>query len=99
MWQNPPATASGSISLNLKWGEVKMKIRYRHIANTNADGEVEEKIHDTEKSFRNCVSSHRVRSGEMDQEKWDQFTLEKFKTEFERGIVLSYEVLNETPVS
>ena len=72
-----------------------MKIKYRHIANTDENGHVEEKIHDTEKSFRNCVSSHRVRSGEMDQEKWDKFTLEKFEYDLKRGIVLSYEVIEE----
>lgn len=72
-----------------------MKIKYRHIANTDENGYVEEKIHDTEKSFRNCVSSHRVRSGEMDQEKWDKFTLEKFEYDRKRGIVLSYKVIEE----
>lgn len=72
-----------------------MKIAYRHIANTNEMGEVEEKIHDTEKSFRNCVSPHRIRSGEMDQEKWDKFTLDKFEYDFKRGIVLSYAVVEE----
>lgn len=72
-----------------------MKIRYRHIANENEIGEVEEKVHDTEKSFRNCVSSHRVRSGEMDQEKWDKFTLEKFEEDLQKGIVLSYSVIEE----
>lgn len=72
-----------------------MKIRYRHIANENEMGEVEEKVHDTEKSFRNCVSSHRVRSGEMDQEKWDKFTLEKFEEDLQKGIVLSYSVIEE----
>lgn len=70
-----------------------MKVKYRHIANVNENGEVVEKIHDTEKSFHNCVSPHRVRSGEMDQEKWDKFTLEKFEQDFQKGIVLSYEVL------
>lgn len=72
-----------------------MKIRYRHIANANEMGEVEEKIHDTEKAFRNCVSPHRIRSGEMDQEKWDKFTLEKFEYDLQRGIVLSYSVIEE----
>ena len=72
-----------------------MKVKYRHIANTNENGEVDEKIHDTEKSFRNCVSPHRVRSDEMDQEKWDKFTLEKFEHDLQRGIVLSYEVIEE----
>ena len=72
-----------------------MKIKYRYIANTNEQGEVVEKVHDTEKSFRNCVSVHRVRRGEMDQEKWDQFTLDKFKEEHRRVIVLSYEVIKE----
>lgn len=74
-----------------------MKIKYRHIANTNEQGEVVEKVHDTEKSFRNCVSVHRVRSGEMDQEQWDKFTLEKFEHDLKRGIVLSYEVIKEVP--
>ena len=72
-----------------------MKIKYRHIANTNEMGDVEEKIHDTEKAFRNCVRPHRVRSGEMDQEKWDKFTLEKFEADFQRGTVLSYSVIKE----
>lgn len=72
-----------------------MKIRYKHIANANELGDVEEKIHDTEKSFRNCVSSHRVRSGEMDQQKWDEFTLKKFEEDFKKGIVLSYSVIEE----
>ena len=76
-----------------------MKIKYLHIANVNEMGDVEEKIHDTEKSFRNCVSSHRVRSGEMDQKKWDEFTLEKFEYDLQRGVVLSYEVLDEASVS
>lgn len=72
-----------------------MKIKYRHIANTNEMGDVEEKIHDTEKSFRNCVSSHRVRSGEMDQKKWDEFTLKKFEEDLQKGIILAYSVIEE----
>lgn len=72
-----------------------MKIKYRHIANVDEEGAIEEKIHDTEKSFHNCVSSHRVRSGEMDQEKWDKFTLAKFEEDLRKGIVLSYSVIEE----
>lgn len=70
-----------------------MLIKYRHIANTNEMGEIVEKIHDTEKSFRNCVSPFDVRSGEMTQEKWDQFTLEEFERDLQSGIVLSYDVM------
>ncbi len=71
-----------------------MKIRYLHIANDGI-----EKIHDTEKSFRNCVGMDRIRSGEMDQEKWDRFTLQKFEKDLHRGIVLSYSVIEEVTAS
>lgn len=72
-----------------------MKIRYLHTANTNEIGEVEEKIHDTEKAFRNCVSPLDIRSGERTQAEWDEFTLKKFEEDLKKGIVLSYSVIEE----
>ena len=61
-----------------------MKIKYVHVSDPTT-----EKIHDTEKAFKN---SPRVFNT---QEEFDVHTLQLFERDKERGIVLSYEVLKE----
>lgn len=67
-----------------------MKIKYLHVANDGV-----EKIHDTEISFRNSGRIGLIEPSDMDQAKWDEFTLKCFERDLKKGIVLSYSVLEE----
>lgn len=61
-----------------------MKIKYIHVSDPTI-----EKIHDTEKTFKNTPRVFRS------QGEFDAFELQLFKRDKESGIVLSYEVLKE----
>lgn len=59
-----------------------MKIKYIHVSDPTT-----EKIHDTEKAFKNTPRVFET------QGEFDAFTLQLFERDKEHGIVLSYEVV------
>lgn len=61
-----------------------MKIKYIHISDPTI-----EKIHDTEKAFKNTPRVFRT------QGEFDAFELQLFERDKESGIILSYEILKE----
>ena len=61
-----------------------MKIKYIHVSDPTI-----EKIHDTEKTFKNIPRVFRT------QGEFDAFELQLFERDKESGIVLSYEVFKE----
>ena len=67
-----------------------MKIKYKHVSDPNV-----EKVHDTEKSLEGCYGVLRLGGGIPSIDEWDQFTLDKFEEDKQRGIILSYEVVKE----
>ena len=61
-----------------------MEIKYVHVSNPTI-----EKIHDTERAFKNTPHVFRT------QGEFDAFELQLFERDKESGIVLSYEILKE----
>ena len=59
-----------------------MKIKYIHVSD-----QATEKIHDTEKAFKNLPRVFRT------QGEFDAFTLQLFERDKQSGIVLSYEIM------
>lgn len=54
------------------------------------------KIHDTEKSLKGCTGILGSMGIRQTQERWDQFELDRFKLDKEKGLILSYSVLERT---
>lgn len=67
-----------------------MKIRYVHIADPGV-----EKIHDTEKSLKGCIGLIHALGSDRTQEEWDRHELKCFERDLQKGIVLSYSVIEE----
>jgi len=65
-----------------------MKIKYTHIADPET-----EKIHDTVIAFSKLPDI--LRSVNDTQTKFDDFTLYLLKRDKEKGIILSYEIIDE----
>lgn len=61
-----------------------MKIKYIHVSDPTI-----EKIHDTEQAFKNPPRVFRT------QEEFDAHTLKLFERDKEKGIILSYEVMEK----
>ena len=67
-----------------------MIVKYRHVSEPNI-----EKIHNTERAFKNLRSPfnpYRCKT----QEEFDAFTLRHLAKDKENGIIISYEVMEET---
>lgn len=64
-----------------------MKIRYSHIDDADLI-----KIHDTVKTFNNPKNGPRVFNT---QEEFDAFELRNFERDLKRGIILSYEIIED----
>ena len=65
-----------------------MKIKYTHISDPET-----EKIHDTAVALAKLPSM--LKSRNPTQSEFDAFELDLLKRDKERGIVLSYEIINE----
>lgn len=68
-----------------------MKIRYVH---AREPGRV--KVYDTERSLMGCSGFIHAMSGNLSlQEEYDKRELEKFEEDLKKGIILSYEIMEE----
>ncbi len=71
-----------------------MKIKYVH-----ASAPEEEKVHDTVKSLRGGLGVIHVFGDEKSQKDWDAEELARFERDLQKGLVLSYEVIEEDVAS
>lgn len=65
-----------------------MLIRYIHAADPK-----KEKVHNTQKAYRNSSWIFTATNSQISQEEYDQTELSNFKRDKKKGLILSYTVL------
>lgn len=67
-----------------------MIIKYVHSSNPGA-----EKIYDTKKSLKGCAGILHTAGTQPTQKEWDEHELRRLKQDKEKGLILSYSIVEE----